>query len=329
MKLSLDTLKTLFPDSFLDDGAKNLMTVCPWCGIKEFGIELAENHRFNCFRKKRCGEVGNIFKLLTKIDRLDLLGNNGIPLIKYDERLENIIESKLEINLDLDIETIQPPLGWKRIYSNFYLENRDFDSFEKYEVGMTKLDRKLKNHIIILLREQGDIKGYIARIAKDKKQLHELEEELGRKIPRYQNSKTDFTKLVVGIDEINENTHTIILVEGLFGKEAVDRHLKLDDQDEVKCCSTSGAKLSEEQIFKLQLRGIKNIILFFDIDVINKIKKYTMEYLHEFETVQIIHSKDPDKDPADLSYEEILEVYNNKIDPIKFYFDKVQVLNLK
>lgn len=329
MKLKLETLKSLFPNSFLDYHKENLMTQCPWCGISEFGISLKDNHTFNCFRKAKCGETGNIYKLLKKIDRVDLLGFDGIESIKYDERLENIIEKKIESNIDLSIETIEPPLGWKRIYSNYYLENRDFDSFEKWEVGATKLFRKLKDHVVLLIRDGGEIKGYVARIAKAKEELREMEIQLDKKIPRYQNSKTDFTKLLGGYDEINEKTTTIILVEGAFGKEAVDRHLELDKQDEVKCCCTFGAKLSEEQIFKLQLKGIKHIVLFFDIDVINKIKKYTMEYLNEFESVKIIHTSRPDVDPADLNKEELISIYNNKIDPIAFYFNKIQVLNLK
>lgn len=329
MQLKLEVLKSLLPNSFLDYHKENLMGICPWCGINEFGISLKDNHTFNCFRKKKCGETGNIYKLLKKLNRLDLLGNNGIESIKYDARLENIIEKKLEQSLDLALPTIEPPLGWKRIYSNYYLENRDFDSFDKWEVGVTKLFYKLKDHVVLLIREGGEVKGYVARIAKDKEELKQLEEALGHKVPRYQNSKTDFTKLLGGYDEINEKTTTIILVEGVFGKEAVDRHLDLDHQDEVKCCCTFGAKLSEEQIFKLQLKNIKHIILFFDIDVINKIKKYTMEYLNEFESVRIIHTKSPDQDPADISREEMLRVYDNKIDPINFYFNKIQVLNLK
>jgi hypothetical protein len=329
MKLKLEVLKSIFPNSFLDYHKTNLMCKCPWCGVNEFGIELADNHRFNCFRKAKCGETGNIFRLLKKVGRLDLLGNLGVESIKYDERLENIIEKKIEQSLDLTIETVQPPLGWKRIHSDFYLENRGFELFDKFEVGKSKLFRKLKDHVVILVRDGGEIKGYVARIAKDKSELKQLEIDLGHKVPRYQNSQTDFTRLLAGIEEVNENTHTIILVEGLFGKEAVDRHLKLDLNDEVKCCCTFGAKLSPEQIFKLQLKGIKHIILFFDIDVINKIKKYTMEYLNEFESVRVIHTNDKDKDPADLTYKEMITVYNNKIDPIKFFFDKIQVLNLK
>jgi hypothetical protein len=335
IKLSIEVLKSLFIASSFDYKKENLMVKCPWCGVNEFGVSLSEGHRFNCFRKKKCGESGNAFKLLQKLGRLDLIENHGLELIKYDEKLINIIERKIEdSNLDLAIETIKPPLGFKRAYSNFYLEDRGFELFDKFEVGITKLDSKLRDHVIILIKENQDLKGYVARIALNKKQLKALEEKLGRKVPRYKNSSTDFTKLLGGYDELTPNTHTVILTEGLLGKENIDKKLELDSQEEIKCCCTFGAKISAEQIFKLQLKGIKNIILFFDIDVINKIKQYTMEYLNEFDSVQIAYSefKDDnggDKDPADLDIEEMDHVFNHLEDPIQFYFNKIQVLNLK
>src|ERR1035437_4574153 len=196
------------------------MAQCPHCSGNEFGISLKDNHPWNCFRKSKCGEVGGIYKLLKKLDRLDLLGNNGIQSIKYDARLENIIEKKIEEKqFDLNIETITAPMGWKRIHSNYYLENRNFESFDKFETGITKIDRKLKDHVITLIREGGEIKAYIARLAKNKQEMKEMEDRLGKKIPRYKNSSTDFSKLLVGYDEINENTTTVVLVEGLYGKE--------------------------------------------------------------------------------------------------------------
>lgn len=319
----------------MDYKKENIYARCPFCDHSEWGVSLKDNHPWNCFRKSKCGASGGVYKLLKKLNRLDLIGNNGIQPIKYDERLENIIERKIEERqFDLNMKTITPPLGWKRVYSNYYLENRGFESFDKYEVGVSKLDRKLKDHVITLIREAGEIKAYIARLALNKVEIKTLEDKVGRKVARYKNSETDFSQLLVGYDEITIKTNTIILVEGLYGKDNVDKIMKLDEQEEVKCCSTSGAKISSTQIFKLQLKGIKNIIVFFDVDVINKIKKHTLDLLNEFESVNIAFSqyKDKDgydKDPADLTEEEMFQVFENLTDPIKFNFDKVQVLNLK
>lgn len=336
MKLTEDKLQELLGKGTFDDKHENLFVDCIWCGGKEFGISLKENHVFNCFRKAKCGITGNVFTLLKKLERFDLLSNNGTESIRYSDKLINIIEQKvIENKFDLTIPTIQLPLGFKRIYSNFYLENRDFDSFHKYEVGTTKLFRKLRDHVIIVIREQGEIKGYIARLALNSKQHKELEQKLERRIPRYRNSESDFGKILVGYDEIKEDTETVILVEGLFGKEHVERILGIDGADcGIKCCSTSGAKISEEQIFKLQLKGIKKITLFFDIDVINKIKKIALKLMNEFDEVKIVVStfKDErgnDKDPADLTEEEMFEVFKNEKDPIEFYLNKVHIMKLK
>ena len=49
------------------------LKTCPFCGEDEFGVSLGEFHPFRCFRGSNCGEVGNIFKLLTHLDRRELL----------------------------------------------------------------------------------------------------------------------------------------------------------------------------------------------------------------------------------------------------------------
>lgn len=318
------------------DHRGNLYVKCLWCGHDEFSISLFKNnHPFNCLRKKMCGETGTLYKILKKLDRLDILRGQGVKLLNYDQKLEDIITKKLETEeLDLDVPTIEPPVGWKRIYSNYYLENRGFEMFDSVEVGTTKLLRKFKDRVIFLVRENNEIKGYLSRLTKTSDEQTEMEAKLGYKLPRYLNSKTEFGKLLDGIDEINEYTEEVMLVEGKLSKEGVDRNLKTTQNSPIKCCCTFGAKLSKEQIFKLQIRGIKKIILFFELDVINKIKKHSLELLNEFESVKIIVSnfkneKGKYKDGADLNEQEMQHVIENHTDPINFYLKKVQILNLK
>lgn len=333
MKLDVAVLKDILTNAAIDDRGKNIMAKCPWCGHNEFGVSINNGHPFGCYRKKACGITGNIFKLLKKLGRLDLL-SKGTSKVKYSDKLENIIEKKAQEDIDISLPTIDVPLGFKRIMSSFYLESRGFSSFDKYEVGTTRLMGKLKDYVIFLVREDGELKSYISRSTKSSLEIKQIEGKTGKKIPRYSNSKTDFTKLLVGYDEITENTGTVILVEGLFGKENVDRLLELDDQEVIKCCSTSGAKISKEQIFKLQLKGISHVILFFDYDVINKIKKHAVELMSEFESVSIVSSslKHVDgtyKDPADLNLDEMMSAFNDQKDPINFCLHKIQVINLK
>jgi len=336
MKLSVAVLKSVVGDGRIDHRG-DLYVKCPWCSEMEFAISTTkDNHPFNCVRKAKCGESGYLYKILKKFNRLDLLGGNNIQSLRYDQKLEDIINKKLEgEELQLEIPTIEPPLGFKRIRSNYYLENRGFELFDKYEVGTTKLLRKFKDRVILLVREGNEIKGYVSRITKEKEELNQMELAIGKKIPRYVNSKnTEFSKLLGGLDEINEYTEEVMLVEGMLGKEGVDRNLKIEEKSPIKCCCTFGAKLSKEQIFKLQIRGIKKIILFFDIDAIKVIKKHAIELLNEFDSVKIIFSnfkKDNGvlKDPADVNEKEMDYIMNNYVDPINFYLNKVHIRKLK
>ena len=71
----------------------------------------------------------------------------------------------------------------------------------------------------------------------------------GHRYLRYQNSvDTDFGKMVYGIDECTENTHTLIGVEGITDKFNVDRLLGLYKQEEIKCGAFFGKKISPEQM---------------------------------------------------------------------------------
>ena len=327
MKLDRDILKSLVVSSYFDHGKKNIMGKCPWCNFTEWGISVEEGHQFNCFRASKCGESGNIFKFLKKIGRLDLI--NVSEKIDYSQKLENIIIKKLENeNLDLIVPTITLPIGFKRIQNHPYLDERNFTEYEKYKVGMTNLDYKFKNYVIFQIEEEGKLKGYVSRSIHSKEYIEKWNNSHDKKIQRYSNSvNVDFAKLLRGYDEITSNTKTVILVEGLFKKINIDRLLELDKQEEIKCCVTFGAKISEEQVLKLQLKGIESVILMFDPDVINKIKKHSLQLTSEFESIQIGFNKD--KSPDDFNLEDLTNVLDNLESPLNFYVKKVQILKLK
>ncbi len=330
MKLDLEILQSVLENPKFDNRKENFTTTCPWCDGREFGISIKlENHPFNCYRKKKCGESGTIFKFLKKIGRLDLIKYSKSD-IDYSAKLVNIIEEKLKQEIDLELPTIQKPIGFKKIETHKYLQKRGFDFLcKKYEIGTTILDPKLKrNYIIFLIKEEGEVKGYVARNAFSKEYVKKWNEENPKnKIARYHNSmEADFTKLLGGYDELTSNTKTVILVEGIFKKANIDKLLDLDNQEEIKCLITFSAKVSVEQVLKLQLKGIENIILFFDSDVIDKVKKISADLLSEFETVKVCFS---DKDPDSLSFDELMESISKLKDPLQFRLSKVKILDLK
>jgi 5S rRNA maturation endonuclease (ribonuclease M5) len=327
MKLEADVLKSLLSNVSNDSTKQNFFCECPWCGEREFGISITlENHPFNCFRKTKCGESGTIFKFLKKINRLDIL-KYGFDEVNFDQ-LKLIEEGSEELTLELP--TITPPIGFRRIFKHPYLEKRNFSNFNKYTIGVTSIDPKLdNNYIIILVFENNELKGYLGRKALSKKAIDKYNKvNPDNKIIRYRNSQeTDFAKLLLGYDELVENeTHTVILVEGFFDKDNLDKLLELDDSNEIKCCCSFGAKLSIEQIVKLHLKGVKNLIIFFDGDVVDKIKKIGNNYLDEFETVKVAFH--PNKDPGELNFEECVNVFENLEDAFEFSLSKVKILSL-
>src|ERR1035437_2721176 len=140
MKLNLEVLKSLIEQSSLDYKKKNVVGKCPYCGHNEFGISIENNHLFGCYRKGKCGETGNIFKLLKKLNRLDLIEHADNVTLPSTSHLEDIItQKKIELK---QLPEIKPPLGWRQVYYHPYLEERGFtqDDYMNYSVGTTKLD---------------------------------------------------------------------------------------------------------------------------------------------------------------------------------------------
>jgi hypothetical protein len=315
MKLELDILKSLLEGPHFDHRKKNLYAKCPKCGFSEFGISIDDNHWFGCFRKSQCGFKGNIIGFLKYIGREDLLQEE---VIRLGEKLDIDIDKKDggEESYELSLPTINAPIGFRRVTSNKYLEERGFSSFDKYKVGMTTLDKAYRDRVIFIIEEDGEVKGFLGRgISDDIK-------------PKYKNSSSDFAKLLGGVEEIEEDTHTLVLVEGILDKENLDKLMKFDEQSEIKCCFTFGAKVSIYQIIKMKMFNIKHIVLFYEGDVIGIIQKYAFELEKEFEKVSIVLPPEG-KDPGSINVEEAEGSLFNKYSPMHFYRKKVNIIKLK
>lgn len=335
MKLSNQEILDLIEDSRLDYKKENIIGKCPKCGHKEFGISLKENHLFGCYRKNKCGFSGNIFSLLKYFGKLqDYIGDEKIYSIKQGKLVDKLRIENQEINLQLP--TILPPLGFRRIFHHPKLEERGFveSDYYKFEVGTTKIDRKFKDYLIFLFRREGEIKGYLSRHILDKKEIEKInnsykEQGLEKKILRYRNSDTEFSKILGGSEELTEETEIVILVEGLFDKRGVDSLLQLDQQKEVKCCFTFSCDCSPEQIYILQsFKKIKKIIILYDPDVIHKLKKVSLELESYFPEV-LVGWNQYNKDPDEINLDELEEILSNLYSPESFSFSKVSRKVLK
>lgn len=332
MKLTESELKSILQNPTLDRKGKNFVANCPFCGHREFGIAInLDNHPWQCYRKKHCGEAGTIFRLLKYTGKLNMLSSIRIPENRQKVEKKIIKRTQKEDIKDiedfLNIPNISPPIGFSRIQSDKYLEERRFTSFTRYKVGTTHLDPVLRNDYVVFLIEQfGKTKGYIGRSRKSKETIEQLNKSRKEKgfgqILRYSNSPdTDFSKLLFGYDEITENTKSLIIVEGIFDKFRVDSLLMLNLQEEIKCVCTFKCKVSEEQKLLIASKKIEKIILLYDGDVLEMIKEVGVELKQEFETVLIgFH---PTKDPGDMEWEDIENVMLSLTDPSSFFRNKV------
>jgi DNA primase len=332
MKLSIEKLLELLPDGKVDRRGKNIICSCPFCGGNEFGISLDEGHRYGCYRKAKCGQVGNIVTLLKYLGKYDWIISEKAT--KLSGRIE--IETLPLENLDLNTPIMNLPLGWKKLQHHSYLESRGFqkEDYDRYLVGSTLLDHRLKNdYVIFSVLEDGENKGHVARHIWSKQRIEAYNkvyfEKTGikDKIKRFRNSLSDFAKLVYGIDEIIiGETKTIIAVEGIFDKIGVDRLLKLGEQSYMKCNATFKCNVSDEQIAKWQNRGIENLILLYDPDVI-KVIKHNIERLQKYFNVWVGYSVSG-RDPGDMTEEDIEYVMDHLEDPTQFKINKLEVSKL-
>ena len=292
MKLSFEKIKEVLGKGY--KSGNNYHSKCPYCGYNEFGISLDENHVFGCFRKKKCGATGNIFTLLKKLGREDLLENRKTYAPTTKLEILDIKTDKKELEQEFELPKIEKlPLGYKRVFENDYLQNRGVD-LQKYEFGVTNIIPKLKNYVIHPIRIENEIYGYIGRATFPCEN-------------KYRNSKgTDFANLLGGY--LSNKSHTVILVEGVFDMinlECILRQLNLDLV--VRC--TFGAKISSNQIKMLKKEGFINIILFFDLDVLKIIKQKAFELSKYFE-VLVMFPPSEDIDAGDIDTNQFIECFS-------------------
>lgn len=325
MKLDLEVLKSLFNNSQLDSRGENLYADCPYCGHREFGISLKDNHRWGCFRGNKCGERGNIFKLLEKLGRKDLFKHRDKDVPVFQKLKNQFILSE---EISLEMPDIYPPLGFYRVYEDEYLKSRGFteEDFYTYNVGYTNDLLSLHGYIIILIEQGGSIKGYVARSKRSREWIDKYNEKAKAldKTPhlRYRNSTgTDFAGLLLGLDEVTNETKRIILVEGPFDKFNVGKLLSLHKQEKIKCLCTFGKKISSYQIGLLKKKNIESVILLYDPDAINDSKKYSFE-LEKYFNVQVAYLKDTD--PGGANKLQLSDALSNTESPLNFKLNKLQ-----
>lgn len=293
---------------------------CPLCGKSgHLGVIFSGMPSFKCVK---CLKKGTLVSLLKQIGRSDLYS--------IDQSLKPIAEMtifpKKLINIDCTPKECPLPIEYTRISYSKYLHSRGFteDQYELFGVATAKGDRRYgSDYILFTVFDSGRVVGYLGRSLWSKEKMDDFNrrmKESGRKIKhvKYKNSSGDFTKMLLGYDEIIEGeTHTVIATEGLTDKANVDRSMGLYSSPDIKCVCTFGKDISPEQVAKLVKKKIKRFILFYDPDAITAIIssiKYTFTYFDSVEAVDI----DPysDEDAGDMTPDKIAEYLNKTIDAV-------------
>lgn len=305
-------IKELFNDVKLNGLRNEYITSCPFCGKDKHFYVSVSHLSFSC---KKCGEEGGVYKLLSHFGKQYLFQGATIEIVDKLETIKSINENEEdEIEL-IDLPVIKMPPGWKLSNSN-YLRGRGItdEDISRYRFGRTKLIEKYRGFVLLPVYDNGSIRGFLGRYENKKPPAGVL---------RYNNSeRTDFSKLLFGFDEIiTGNTKTVIIVEGIFDKIAVDKILNLHEEDVVKCVCSFGKKISPYQMAKLRSKCIVNVILLFDYDAIKQIKQYAFELDKYFFTSITFASNHKDIDEYPVG--EAIEVFNKLYRPKEFYYNVI------
>lgn len=272
----------------MDGSRRNILVPnCPFCGHDGFkyGIYVGNNvgkKRFgmsNCYHCNR--RFGSLKETLKALDREDLIPAETAVL----DDSETDISAMLDDEIDDDLVEITMPRGYKRCYKNSYLKSRgwEVDDYEYFPVGTNRsIEREYQDYIILEVRDEGRTVGFVARSILSKEEIDSYNSRHHFKIRRYKNSDerdgNGFAKMLYNYDAIEAGTtHSVILCEGPFDVVGLNRKLELYDNKHIVPIATFGKKISQEQMYKLQKKGVEQIVIGYDNDAKETTSKIAME----------------------------------------------------
>lgn len=316
-------------------GAKGWMSssacLCPNCNsYDKFGILFLEKGGVaHCFKDDYSTSLNKYLKTIGRSDLIDYEKS-----ISLRGSLSPLVDEKEEVSLK--VGKVNLPLGFKRIYYDDYLEDRGFEpwQYNYFNVGVST-ERRLKDCLVFLIKDKDN--NTIAWLSRSKlsKSWHEqnLKDYKAGKASlklRYNNSEnTDFSKILLGENELDENTESVILTEGVFDKANVDRCFNLRENKQLKCCATFGNSLTTEQAQILINHGIENLFFGWDFGTVSSTQHSTMKIANQFRSIKVMQFKDKLIDAGDAEKYYLLDLFKNSVDYFHFYKGRIGELKLK
>lgn len=312
-------------DAKPDGAGKNLIARCPRCGKEgKFGVYTGRQTQQKKPFMSHCFSCGCSTYTLEGL--LELLGREDLmiaPTADLNARLDTNLLFPLEEPPEIDdtLSVIALPDFYRRCFTDPYLKSRGFtyDDYEYFQVGTTRgLNFRYDAYVIFPIIDDGDVVGYVSRHTWSKDEIDRHNSRVRRKggyqVLRFRNStENDFVRLLYNYDAVKEGvTDTVIITEGIFDVIALTRKLELYENEYVAAVATFGKKISRTQIYKLQSKGVKTVILGYDGDAVEAIKK-TADELNAYFRVFIADIPDAGKDWEDLGDEEIYGIFSYRL----------------
>lgn len=304
----------------LDGSRRNILVPnCPFCGHDGFkyGIYVGNNagkKRFgmsNCYHCNR--RFGSLKETLKALGREDLLPAETAEL----DDSETDISEMFDDEIDDDLVEITMPRGYKRCYKNAYLKSRGWviDDFEYFPVGTNRsIEREYQDYVILEVRDEGRIVGFVARSILSKEEIGNYNSRHHYKLRRYKNSDerngNGFSKMLYNYDAIEAgSTFSVILCEGPFDVVGLNRKLELYDNKSIVPVATFGKKISQEQMYKLQIKGVEQVVIGYDNDAKETTSKIAMELDKYFDVLIADIPDGVGKDWDEMNVEDIYDVF--------------------
>lgn len=307
----------------LDGSRKNLLApVCPSCGKGgyKWGIYIGPETEGKKPFMSHCFKCGATTRTLDQL--LDLVGRSDLKIEEKASFAPLEIPTFYQLHneeIDDELSVIDMPDGWKRCFRNDYLRKRGFnaDDYEYFPVGTTRgMNFKFDDYVVFPIIDNGDMVGYVSRHiwSKDELDAYNTRARWAGKYEkrRYNNStENNFVKLLYNYDSVIEDeTDTVILCEGIFDVIALTRQLELYDNHQIAAVATFGKKISQTQIYKLQSKGVRNIVIGYDADARDSILRAAANLKEYFDNVLIANLQGSGKDFDEMDFWEIYDTFS-------------------